>query len=142
MKRIWGTRVYASRDFQYLAVLNDPEAYTLRNIHFDHLASPAVCGLRYWRCLMKPAARKWKGARMDALVRELLKCVHRRVRADEELTVEDVSRDLGFTRQYVSGKFHRITGRLLSDYLKEKRLMKAARLLKRGQMKITQISRL
>lgn len=79
---------------------------------------------------------------MDALVRELLKCVRRRVRADEELTVEDVSRDLGFTRQYVSGKFHRITGRLLSDFLKEKRLMKAARLLKRGQMKITQISRL
>lgn len=79
---------------------------------------------------------------MDALVRELLKCVRRRVRGDEELTVEDVSRDLGFTRQYVSGKFHRITGRLLSDYLKEKRLMKAARLLKRSQMKITQISRL
>ena len=79
---------------------------------------------------------------MDALVRELLKCVRRRVRADEELTVEDVSRDLGFTRQYVSGKFHRITGRLLSDFLKEKRLMKAARLLKRDQMKITQISRL
>lgn len=79
---------------------------------------------------------------MDALVKDLLKCVHRRVRADEELTVEDVSRELGFTRQYVSGKFHRITGRLLSDYLKEKRLTKAARLLKRGQMKITQISRL
>lgn len=79
---------------------------------------------------------------MDALVKDLLKCVHRRVRADEELTVEDVSRELGFTRQYVSGKFHRITGRLLSDFLKEKRLTKAARLLKRGQMKITQISRL
>ena len=79
---------------------------------------------------------------MDALVRDLLKCVRRRVRADEELTVEDVSKELGFTRQYVSGKFHRITGRLLSDYLKEKRLSKAARLLKRGQMKITQISRL
>jgi len=79
---------------------------------------------------------------MDALVRDLLKCVRRRVRADEELTVEEVSRELGFTRQYVSGKFHRITGKLLSDYLKEKRLMKAARLLRTREMKITQISRL
>ncbi len=79
---------------------------------------------------------------MDALVRDLLKCVRRRVRADEELTVEDVSKELGFTRQYVSGKFHRLTGKLLSDYLKEKRLSKAARLLKSGDMKITQISRL
>ncbi|MFA6956226.1 MAG: helix-turn-helix transcriptional regulator [Thermoanaerobaculia bacterium] len=79
---------------------------------------------------------------MDALVRDLLKCVRRRVRTDEELTVEEVSRELGFTRQYVSGKFHRITGKLLSDYLKEKRLMKAARLLRTGEMKITQISRL
>jgi AraC-like DNA-binding protein len=79
---------------------------------------------------------------MDALVRDLLKCVRRRAQADEELTVEDVSKELGFTRQYVSGKFHRITGRLLSDFLKEKRLLKAARLLKHGDMKITQISRL
>lgn len=79
---------------------------------------------------------------MDALVRDLLKCVRRRVGADEELSVEDVAKELGFTRQYVSGKFHRLTGRLLSDYLKEKRLTKAARLLKRGEMKITQISRL
>lgn len=79
---------------------------------------------------------------MDALIRDLLKCVRRRAQADEELTVEDVSRELGFTRQYVSGKFHRITGRLLSDYLKEKRLLKAARLLKQGDMKVTQISRL
>ncbi|MBI2214044.1 MAG: helix-turn-helix transcriptional regulator [Acidobacteria bacterium] len=79
---------------------------------------------------------------MDALVRDLLKCVRRRAHANEELTVEDVSKELGFTRQYVSGKFHRITGRLLSDYLKEKRLLKAAKLLKQGDMKITQISRL
>lgn len=79
---------------------------------------------------------------MDALVRDLLKCVRRRAQADEELTVEDVSKELGFTRQYVSGKFHRITGRLLSDFLKEKRLLKAARLLKGSEMKITQISRL
>lgn len=79
---------------------------------------------------------------MDALVMDLLRCVRRRVRADEELTVEEVARELGFTRQYVSGKFHRITGKLLSDYLKEKRLMKAARLLRTGEMKIAQISRL
>lgn len=79
---------------------------------------------------------------MDALVRDLLKCVRRRARADEELSVEDVSKELGFTRQYVSGKFHRITGKLLSDYLKEKRLLKAARLLRTKDMKITQVSRL
>jgi AraC-like DNA-binding protein len=79
---------------------------------------------------------------MDALVRDLLRCVRRRARADEELTVEEVSRELGFTRQYVSGKFHRITGKLLSDYLKEKRLMKAARLLRTSETKITQVSRL
>ncbi|MHB0971734.1 MAG: helix-turn-helix transcriptional regulator [Thermoanaerobaculia bacterium] len=78
---------------------------------------------------------------MDGLVRSLIKCVRRRSLTDDELTVEAVSRDIGFTRQYVSGRFHRITGRLLSDFLKQKRLEKAARLLKRGDERITQIAR-
>lgn len=79
---------------------------------------------------------------MDGLVRNLIKCVRRRYRSDEELTVEAVSREIGFTRQYVSGRFHRVTGRLLSDFLKQKRLEKAARLLKRGEHRITQIARM
>jgi two-component system, response regulator YesN len=79
---------------------------------------------------------------MDELVRSLLKCVRRRLDGDEELTVQDISEDLGFTRQYVSGRFHRATGRLLSQFLKEKRLEKAARLLKNGRLKISQISHL
>lgn len=79
---------------------------------------------------------------MDDLVRSLLKCVRRRLDGDEELTVQDVSNDLGFTRQYVSGRFHRATGRLLSQFLKEKRLEKAARLLKHGKLKVSQISHL
>ncbi len=79
---------------------------------------------------------------MDDLVRTLMKCVKKRIDADEELTVQEVSNDLGFTRQYVSGRFHRSTGRLLSHYLKEKRLEKAARLLKNGKLKVTHISHL
>lgn len=79
---------------------------------------------------------------MDGLVRSLLKCVRRRIQQDEDVTVEAVARDIGFTRQYVSGRFHRVTGRLLSDFLKQKRLEKAARLLKRGNLKVTQIARL
>jgi AraC-like DNA-binding protein len=79
---------------------------------------------------------------MDGLIRSLIKCVRRRLRDDDDVTVEAVSRDIGFTRQYVSGKFHKTTGRLLSDFLKEKKLEKAARLLKRGNLRITQIARL
>lgn len=79
---------------------------------------------------------------MDGLIRSLLKCVRRRIHQDEDVTVEAVAREIGFTRQYVSGRFHKTTGRLLSDFLKQKRLEKAARLLKRGNLKITQIARL
>jgi len=78
---------------------------------------------------------------MDGLLRALIKTVRRRVRADEELTVEAVTKELGYTRQYVSGRFHRLTGRLLSHFLKEKRLEKAARLLKNGNMRVSQIAR-
>ncbi len=78
---------------------------------------------------------------MDGLLRALIKAVRRRIRADEELTVEAVTKELGYTRQYVSGRFHRITGRLLSHFLKEKRLEKAARLLKSGNMRVSQIAR-
>src|SRR5260221_2888609 len=78
---------------------------------------------------------------MDGLLRALIKAVRRRVQADEELTVEAVTKELGYTRQYVSGRFHRITGRLLSHFLKEKRLEKAARLLKGGNMRVSQIAR-
>ena len=79
---------------------------------------------------------------MDGLIRALVKCVRRRLREDDDVTVEAVSREIGFTRQYVSGRFHKTTGRLLSDFLKEKKLEKAARLLKRGNLRITQIARL
>ncbi len=78
---------------------------------------------------------------MDDLLRHLIKTVRRRMKADEELTVEAVTKELGYTRQYVSGRFHRITGRLLSHFLKEKRLEKAARLLKTGNMRVSQIAR-
>jgi len=78
---------------------------------------------------------------MDGLLRSLIKCVRRRLRNDEEVSVECVTHELGYTRQYVSARFHRITGRLLSHFLKEKRLEKAAKLLKRGTLKVSQISR-
>lgn len=78
---------------------------------------------------------------MDGLLRSLIKCVRNRLKSDQEVTVEAVTRDLGYTRQYVSGRFHRMTGRLLSHFLKEKRLEKAAKLLKRGNLKVSQISR-
>ena len=78
---------------------------------------------------------------MDGLLRSLINTVRRRVRDDEELTVEAVTKELGYTRQYVSGRFHRVTGRLLSHFLKEKRLSKAARLLKGGNMRVSQIAR-
>ena len=79
---------------------------------------------------------------MDALVGSLVECVQRRLQSDEEVSVEAVSKDLGYTRQYVSGRFHRMTGQLLSRYLKHRRLEKAARLLKERDLKINQISRL
>ena len=78
---------------------------------------------------------------MDGLLRQLIKTVRRRLRSDEEVTVEAVMKELGYTRQYVSGRFHRVTGRLLSHFLKEKRLEKAARLLKDGNMRVSQIAR-
>ena len=78
---------------------------------------------------------------MDGLLRSLIKTVRRRLKADEEVTVEAVTRELGYTRQYISGRFHRVTGRLLSHFLKEKRLEKAARLLKAGNLRVSQIAR-
>ena len=78
---------------------------------------------------------------MDGLLRSLIKTVRRRLRDDDEVTVEAVTRELGYTRQYISGRFHRITGRLLSQFLKEKRLEKAARLLKNGNLRVSQIAR-
>ena len=78
---------------------------------------------------------------MDGLLRHLIKTVRRRLRSDEEVTVEAVTKELGYTRQYVSGRFHRVTGRLLSHFLKEKRLEKAARLLKGGNLRVSQIAR-
>ncbi len=79
---------------------------------------------------------------MDGLLRSLIKTVRRRLTSDEEVTVESVTKELGYTRQYISGRFHRLTGRLLSHFLKEKRLEKAARLLKSGNLRISQIARL
>lgn len=78
---------------------------------------------------------------MDGLLRALIRTVHRRLEADEEVTVEAITSELGYTRQYVSGRFHRVTGRLLSHFLKEKRLGKAARLLKKGNLRVSQIAR-
>ncbi len=78
---------------------------------------------------------------MDGLLRALIKTVRRRLRADEEVTVEAVTKELGYTRQYISGRFHRLTGRLLSQFLKEKRLEKAARLLKGGNVRVSQVAR-
>jgi AraC-like DNA-binding protein len=78
---------------------------------------------------------------MDGLLRSLIKTVRRRLREDEEVTVDAVTRELGYTRQYISGRFHRVTGRLLSHFLKEKRLEKAARLLKNGNLRVSQIAR-
>ncbi len=78
---------------------------------------------------------------MDGLLRALIKTIRRRLRSDEEVTVEAITKELGFTRQYVSGRFHRTTGRLLSHFLKEKRLEKAARMLKSGNLRISQIAR-
>ncbi len=78
---------------------------------------------------------------MDGLLRALIKTVRRRLRADEEVTVEAVTKELGYTRQYISGRFHRMTGRLLSQFLKEKRLEKAARLLKGGTLRVSQVAR-
>src|SRR5213082_117370 len=78
---------------------------------------------------------------MDGLLRSLLRTVRRRLRADEEITVEAVTKELGYTRQYISGRFHRATGRLLSHFLKEKRLEKAARLLKSGNLRVAHIAR-
>src|SRR5881296_2879742 len=78
---------------------------------------------------------------MDGLLRSLIKCVRRRIRDDQEITVEAVTKELGYTRQYISGRFHRVTGRLLSHFLKEKRLEKAARLLRTGTLRVSQIAR-
>ena len=82
-----------------------------------------------------------QGLDMDGLLRSLIKTIRRRLRSDEEVTVEAVTKELGYTRQYISGRFHRMTGRLLSQFLKEKRLEKAARLLKSGNLRISQVAR-
>src|SRR2546430_2517637 len=97
-----------------------------------------------WTAVHDTAAGRGVSTRrsqMDGLLRSLIRTVRRRVREDEELTVEAVTKELGYTRQYVSGRFHRVTGRLLSHFLKEKRLSKAARLLKGGNMRVSQIAR-
>src|SRR5262245_59462939 len=78
---------------------------------------------------------------MDGLLRALIKTVRRRLLAADQVTGEAVTKELGYTRQYRSGRFHRITGQLLSQFLKEKRLEKAARLLKAGNIRVSQVAR-
>src|SRR5688572_15437515 len=78
---------------------------------------------------------------MDGVLRSLIKTVRRRLRADDEGTGQAVTKEVGYTRQYISGMFHRLTGRLLSHYLKAKRLEKAARLLKSGNVRVSQVAR-
>ena len=79
---------------------------------------------------------------MDILVGSLVECVQRRLQADQKVSVEAVAKELGYTRQYISGRFHRATGHLLSRFLKQKRLEKAAHLLKQGDLKVNQVSRM
>jgi transcriptional regulator GlxA family with amidase domain len=55
--------------------------------------------------------------------------------------VEAVTKELGNTWQSFTGLFHRIPGRLLTIYLKKTRLGKAARLLKAGNLRVSQIAR-
>src|SRR5258708_6167859 len=50
----------------------------------------------------RPAHQRGRAA-MDGLLRNLIKTVRRRMKADEELTREAVTKELGYTRQYVSG---------------------------------------
>ena len=78
---------------------------------------------------------------MDGLLRSLIKTVRRRLRNDEEVSVEAVTKELGYTRQYISGRFHRMTGRLLSHFLNEKPLEKAARLLALANLRLSHVSR-
>src|SRR5205823_2699717 len=114
-----------------------PRAPDLR-YHFSILKRNPIPAARYSGSGGPSTARR--GA-MDGLLRSLIKTVRRRLREDDEVTVEAVTRELGYTRQYISGRFHRLTGRLLSHFLKEKRLEKAARLLKNGNLRVSQIAR-
>lgn len=66
-------------------------------------------------------------------LRRLVKVVRERLRADEEVSVKAIARHLDYSRQHVSGRFRRLTGRTLGRYLREKRLEKAAQLLSRGE---------
>lgn len=66
---------------------------------------------------------------MDVVILAILKAVRRRLKADGLLTVRAISEELGLSRQYISGRFRRKTGVLLSHYLKRRRLQKAAMLL-------------
>jgi AraC-like DNA-binding protein len=79
---------------------------------------------------------------VDPFIRLLVRIVFRRLRTDEEVSVSAVAGELGFTRQCVSGRFRRATGILLVQYLKERRLRKAARLLRSGRLRIFQVARL
>lgn len=105
------------------------------------LALYCVCRDPFSQTSSTAAHGRAEGVDMDGLIRSLIKCVRRRLREDDDVTVEAVAREIGFTRQYVSGRFHRSTGRLLSDFLKEKKLEKAAKLLKRGNLRITEVAR-
>src|ERR1700704_2117590 len=78
---------------------------------------------------------------MDGLLRALIKTVRRRLKAERKPPAGPPPRGPGYPRQYISGRFHRLTGRLLSHFLKEKRLEKAARLLKSGNARVSQIAR-
>ena len=77
--------------------------------------------------------RRARRATNRDFLRIVISLIRNRLRNDEELSVKTIARDLGYTRQHVSARFRRVTGRALGQFLRNKRLQKAARLLKSGE---------
>jgi len=67
--------------------------------------------------------------RVKELCKSILHVVRERLRDNKTMTVAAIADQLGYTRQYVSRMFRILTGRAISEYLRRKRLRKAASLL-------------
>ena len=75
----------------------------------------------------------------EALVQKALKCVEDNMN-NPDYSVEDLSKDLALSRVHLYRKLHSITGQSPSDFIRSIRLKRAAQLLQKSQLNISEIA--
>ena len=75
----------------------------------------------------------------DALMERIMKCINKNL-TDSDFNVAQLTEEVGISRAQLHRKMKEITGISTADFIRNLRLEQAARLLKEGEINITQIA--